>query len=78
MLTNDRLGNAPATPANVTLSFVSLTPANNKIRLDLADGSVDVLGKTDSGLYSLVYQICETAMPANCARGTVRIDLSGK
>ena len=78
VLTNDRLGNAPATPANVTLSFVSLTPANNKIRLDLADGSVDVLGKTDSGLYTLVYQICEIAMPTNCARGTVRIDLSGK
>jgi YVTN family beta-propeller protein len=78
VLTNDRLGNAPATPSNVRLSFVSLTPANNKIRLDLADGSVDVLGKTDSGLYSLVYDICEIAMPTNCARGTVRIDLSGK
>ena len=50
VLANDRLGGAPATLANVTLSFVSLTPANSKIRLDLADGSVDVLGKTDSGL----------------------------
>ena len=78
VLTNDRLGNAAATPATVRLSFVSLTPANNKIRLDVADGSVDVLGKTDSGLYSLVYQICEVAMASNCARGTVRIDLSGK
>ena len=77
VLTNDRLGNAPATPANVRLSFVSLTPANSKIRLDLTDGSVDVLGKTNSGLYTLVYEICEIAMPTNCARGTVRIDLSG-
>jgi hypothetical protein len=77
VLTNDRLGSAPATPANVGLSLVSLTPANNKIRLDLTDGSVDVLGKTESGLYSLVYQICEIAMPTNCARGTVTTDLSG-
>jgi YVTN family beta-propeller protein len=78
VLTNDWLGNARATPATVSLSFVSLTPANNKIRLDVVDGSVDVLGKTDSGLYTLVYEICEIAMPANCARGTVRIDLSGR
>ena len=77
VLANDRLGSAPATLANVTLSFVSLTPANSKIRLDLTDGSVDVLGKTDSGLYLLVYEICEIAMPTNCARATVRLDLSG-
>ena len=77
VLANDRLGGAPATLANVTLSFVSLTPANSKIRLDLTDGSVDVLGKTESGLYLLVYEICEIAMPTNCARATVRLDLSG-
>ena len=77
VLANDRLGNAPATLANVTLTFVSLTPANSKIRLDLTDGSVDVLGKTDSGLYLLVYEICEIAMPTNCARATVRLDLTG-
>ena len=61
----------------MSLAFVSLTPANSKIRLDLTDGSVDVLGKTDSGLYTMVYEICERAMPTNCARGTVRIELSG-
>jgi hypothetical protein len=77
VLANDRLGGTAATPANVRLSFVSLTPANSKIRLDLADGSVDVLGKTSSGLYSLVYEICEAAVPTNCARATVNIDLSG-
>jgi len=77
VLANDRLGGAPATLANVTLSFVSLTPANRKIRLDLTDGSVDILGKTTSGTYLLVYEICEAAMPTNCARATVRLDLSG-
>jgi hypothetical protein len=78
VLTNDRLANAPATPANVRLSFVSLTPANSMIKLDVSDGSVDVLGRTSSGIYTLVYEICEMAMLANCARATVRIDLSGR
>jgi DNA-binding beta-propeller fold protein YncE len=78
VLTNDRLGGAPATPANVKLSFVSLSPANNKIALDLKDGSVDVLGRTASGTYVLAYEICELALPTNCARTSVRIDLSGK
>jgi len=78
VLANDRLANAPATPATVRLSLASLTPANNMIRFDLSDGSVDVLGKTSSGTYSLVYEICEIAMPTNCARATVRLDLSGR
>jgi large repetitive protein len=77
VLANDRLGGAAATLANVTLKLVSLTPANTKIRLDLTDGSVDVLGKTSSGVYLLVYEICEIAMPTNCARATVTLDLSG-
>jgi YVTN family beta-propeller protein len=77
VLANDKFAGAVATLANVKLSFVSLTPANSKIRLDLTDGSVDILGKTESGLYLLVYQICERGMPANCARATVRLDLSG-
>jgi hypothetical protein len=78
VLANDRLNGAPATPANVSLSFVSLSPANSQIRLDLTDGSVDVLGKTGSGTYLMSYEICEIAMPTNCARTSVRIDLSGR
>jgi hypothetical protein len=76
VLTNDRLNNAPAA-GNVSLSLVSLTPASNMIKLDLADGSVKVLGKTSGTIYALVYEICELAMPANCARATVTLDLSG-
>ena len=34
--------------ANVRLALVSLTPASSAIRLGLSDGSVDVLGKTNS------------------------------
>jgi YVTN family beta-propeller protein len=77
VLANDWLGGARATTANVRLSFVSLSPANNKISLDLTDGSVDVLGKTASGTFQLVYEICEIAMATNCARATATIDLSG-
>jgi len=78
VLANDWLGNAPATTANVSLSLVSLTPANNDIGLDLSDGSVDVLRRTQSGTYRLVYQICEIASPGNCGQATVTLDLSGK
>ena len=78
VLSNDFLGGVRATPSTVRLSLVSLTPANNMIRLDLSDGSVDVLGKTSSGTYALVYEICEIAMPSNCARATVTVNLSGR
>ena len=78
VLTNDRIGNSPATPSNVVLSLVSLSPANPMIRLNLPNGSVEVLGKTSSGTYTLVYRICELGNPANCATGTVTLDLSGK
>lgn len=78
VLTNDRIGNSPATSANVVLSLVSLSPANPMIRLNLTTGAVEVLGKTDSGTYALVYQICEAGNPANCASATVTLTLSGK
>jgi hypothetical protein len=78
VLANDTLGGVRATTANVRLSLVSMSPANRDIRLNLSDGSVDVLGKTNGGTYTLVYQICETGSPANCGRATVTLDLSGK
>lgn len=77
VLANDTLGGVRATVATVQLSLVSISPANSKIRLDLNDGSVDVLGKTESGLYSLVYQICEIGNLTNCDQATVSLDLSG-
>jgi hypothetical protein len=77
VLTNDFLGNARATTSTVRLSQVSVTPSSNLIRLDPADGSVDVLGRVNSGLYRLVYQICEIARPDNCDTATVTLDLSG-
>jgi large repetitive protein len=77
VLSNDLLGTARATPANVTLTLVSLTPASNMIKLDLSDGSVDVLAGVAPGFYVLVYQICEIANPTNCDRATVTLAVSG-
>jgi large repetitive protein len=77
VLINDFLGNVRATIATVRLSLVSLTPNSSLIRLDLSDGSVDILGKVNSGRYLLVYQICEIASPSNCDTSTVTLDLSG-
>jgi YVTN family beta-propeller protein len=74
---NDTFAGVRAGNNNVRLSFVSLTPANNKIQLDLTDGSVDVLGKTTSATYALVYELCELASPSNCDRATVTLELSG-
>jgi len=78
VLANDWLGSMRATTANVSLSLVSLSPPNADIQLNLSDGSVDVLRRTQSGIYSLVYQICEIASPDNCGQATVTLDLSGK
>jgi YVTN family beta-propeller protein len=77
VLANDTLGGNPATIANVRVSLVSLSPANSKVRLN-ANGSVDILGKSSSGTYSLGYRICEIADPANCAQATLTLNLSGK
>jgi hypothetical protein len=78
VLANDWFANSRGpTTAVVSLSMVSLTPATNKIKLDLSDGSVDVLAKVDSLTYKLVYKICEITSPANCSQATATLELTG-
>lgn len=77
VLWNDRFAGRPASAADVTMQQVSLTPANPQIRFDTVDGSVDILGKTQSGEYRLVYRICEVGNGTNCDQATVLLDLSG-
>lgn len=77
VLTNDRLGGGLVNSSNIILSQIALTPANSKIQLNLTTGAVTVTGKTSSGIYALVYQICERANPTNCDRATATLDLSG-
>jgi len=76
VLTNDTFEGARATTAMVQLSQIS--PPVAGITLNLSTGAVSVATKTSSGLYNIVYSICEIASPANCATATIALDLSGK
>jgi len=72
VLANDTLGGSVAATSTVTLSVV--TPAANAgVQLDTATGNVAVTAGTPQSNYTIVYQICETADPANCDTATVTI-----
>lgn len=73
VLANDRLSGTQATTGNVTLSMVSVTPANAGITLDTADGSVDVGVGTSIGSYAVVYRICDRTDATNCDQATASI-----
>ncbi|MFN3941910.1 MAG: hypothetical protein ACK4K1_04645, partial [Flavobacterium sp.] len=73
VLVNDTLNGAPATLANVNLSFVSAT--NSGVSLN-ANGSVVVAPGTPAETYSLVYQICEIVNPTNCDTATVTVPVA--
>ncbi|WP_162880025.1 Ig-like domain-containing protein, partial [Lutibacter oceani] len=74
VLVNDNLGGSTPTLANVTLSEISST--NPGITLNIATGEVNVAATTIEGVYSLVYQICETANISNCSTATVTITVN--
>ena len=76
VLSNDRLGPFAASTALVRLT--QLSPAIPGITLSLTTGAVTIAPKTTSGLYSLIYKICEINSPTNCDQATVALDLSGK
>ena len=73
VLANDTLSGARATLTNVSLSSVSVTPANAGVTLNLADGSVNVAAGTTFGTYAVVYQICDNTNLANCDQATATI-----
>ena len=77
VLANDTFAGAPATTAVVQLSQVSLTPSTPNIRLNPTTGAIELLKKTDSVIYTLVYQISEINAPANRRQATVTLELSG-
>lgn len=76
VLTNDTLNAVQATTATVRLAQIS--PPIAGITLNPSSGAVSIAPKTASGIYSLVYGICEIAAPTNCDSATVTIDLSGR
>ena len=71
VLANDTLDGVPATLATVTVSFVSSTTSG--LTLDAQTGSVSVLSGAPLGTSSLVYRLCQTASPTNCANGTATV-----
>jgi len=74
VLANDTLDGTAATLATVTLSVVSSTSPG--VTLDAQTGSVVVAAGTALGTHSLVYRICQTASPANCANGTATVTVT--
>jgi hypothetical protein len=76
VLANDRLGAMPATTSNVKITL--LTPPIPGITFVITTGAVTVAPKTNSGLYTMTYRICEVASASNCDQATVTLDLSGK
>ena len=73
VIDNDTLGNAPITvPATVQLSLVG-APAGYTLP---PTGVITVAPTAAAGPVTLTYQICETAVPANCATANVALVVS--
>ena len=75
VLANDRLAGLVATTGTVKLTQVSST--NRYLKLQPTTGAVVVTQRTSSGIFTLVYKICEKANLTNCDTATVTADLSG-
>jgi hypothetical protein len=73
VLTNDTLGNTGATLASVALTQVSVS--NASLSLNTATGAVNAAAGMAAGSYTLVYQICERAVPTNCSQATVTVNV---
>ena len=75
VLANDRLNGVPVTPSDINLTVVS--PASNPgVTLNASTGQVSVAPGVPAGTYSIAYQICERANPANCASATLAVTVS--
>jgi len=74
VLANDTLDGSPITdPSLVTFTTVSQPSLlSGSIALN-PDGTVTVAPDTTPGTYTLVYEICETSNPTNCATAEVEL-----
>jgi large repetitive protein len=75
--TNDRLNGIAIVlaeiNATVTSPAVPVTPGASVPVLDASTGLVDVPAGTPAGTYTIGYQICEKANPANCAPASITV-----
>lgn len=70
VLSNDTLNNLPVTLNNVSISLISTTNSNVGLT---PQGLVFANQQTPSGVYTLVYQICQWNVPNNCDTATVTV-----
>jgi hypothetical protein len=71
VLANDTLGGSLATTSVVSIREVSSSDPG--IRLNTANGAVNVAAGTPSATHTLVYEICEIANLGNCDSATVTL-----
>jgi large repetitive protein len=73
VFTGDTLDGAAATVANATLSVAPGFTVPAALIFDPVTGDISVAAGTAAGSYSFDYQICETAIPANCETATASV-----
>jgi len=74
----DTLAGLPATPSNTAVSVDASSTLPPELTFDTATGTVGVLPGTVSGVYSFIYQICESPEPAagiNCETATATVNV---
>ncbi|AYN03532.1 gliding motility-associated C-terminal domain-containing protein [Flavobacterium sp. 140616W15] len=76
VLNNDVLGNSEPTLSEVKISVITpaeIIESQEVPVLDPVTGLVSVPAGTSSGVYTIVYEICENLNVANCDRATVKV-----
>lgn len=73
VLVNDFLNSIPVNTSNVIISPVSI-PSGFQLN---TNGSVSILPGTAVGVYTIMYTICETNSPSNCATATATVTVLG-
>ncbi|KRB59177.1 gliding motility-associated C-terminal domain-containing protein [Flavobacterium sp. Root186] len=79
VLTNDLLDNTAPVLSQITISVLSPADAISGGAipvLDITTGLVNVPAGTSSGIYTIVYQICENLNAANCDQAVIKISVS--
>ena len=70
VLDNDEINGVVLNPADIVLTPITVGPLTVN-----SDGSVDVDNNTNTGTYTIDYQICEAANPTNCDTATVTVNV---
>nr|MBX2824335.1 DUF11 domain-containing protein [Gammaproteobacteria bacterium] len=76
---NDMLNGMDIDPDDITATVLTpatpVTPGAPVPELDPETGLVDVPPGTPAGTYTIVYEVCETLNPTNCAEASITIEV---